>query len=109
MLCRRFATKVAVAAVATRWSSVKSHDPTYEDDRWLEAEIADKNKTPEEKYAAEQQAKLLKTMMARMRDHTEKTVAEHKKDQQSKHDSEVARLKAEMDELKNKLNSLEKE
>ena len=100
MLARRFMTRpVAVVAQATalRFKSEQ------EDDRWFEAEIAEKEKTPEERYAAEEQAKLLKKMMQRMRTETKEAVAEshaskqHEVELLKKH---VADLNAKIDELK---------
>ena len=44
--------------------SVKTRDPKYEDDRWLEAEIANKEMTAEERYAFQKQHEILKNMQA---------------------------------------------
>ena len=41
---------------------ITSRDPNYEDDRWLEAEIANKEMTAEERYAFQKQHELLKQM-----------------------------------------------
>ena len=110
MLARRFAQLVPSAMVATSMRGLKSHDPTYEDERWLEAELdeATKHKTPEERYAAEQQKRVLAKMMAKMRDEHKEHVEVKVKETKDKHAEEVNELKAQLKAIQDKLNKVAK-
>jgi len=54
------------SVVSLRYKGIKSQDPTWEDDRWLEAELANKNLTQEERYALIKQREVIKGMMAKV-------------------------------------------
>ena len=121
MLSRRFVASTlsnsitqscaAIAAAVTvsgaRFSGVKSNDPTYEDDRWLEAELSmDAEMTQEERYAKQKQAELMKKILKKSREDAQKHVAEHteaQKQQIDSHKDEIADLKKQMAELSAKL------
>ena len=79
---------------------VKTRDPKYEDDRWLEAEIANKEMTAEERYAFEKQHEILKKMQSQMpskKDGTKKSSAAPAKD------TEVLELKQQIKALEAKV------
>eukprot|EP00759_Apiculatamorpha_spiralis_P045681 PhF_6_TR42435/c1_g1_i1/m.64002 len=61
---RSLAAAIPLTTFASR--GVKSSDPTYEDDRWLEAELANKEMTAEERYAFTKQRQAIKDMMAKV-------------------------------------------
>jgi polyhydroxyalkanoate synthesis regulator protein len=103
MLTRRLVA-APITAVAARFSGVKSTDPTYEDDRWLEAQLHDREKTPEERYAAEKQREILSKLMTKVRADTHKVVQEVKE----QHKTEVDSLKEQMATLQKKLDKLQK-
>lgn len=107
----RVATSSALAATVAR-RFVKSTDPTYEDDRWLEAEFQDVEKTVEERYAFEKQKEVMKKMLAKIREEQsskiEAKIAEvhtHHNDARAK---ETAELKASIQDLQKKLEKLSK-
>lgn len=75
----------AAAVCATRFSGVKSKDSSYEDDRWLEAELASSAEmTAEERYARQRDHELMKKILKRSREqaqaHVEEKVSDHKKE-----------------------------
>lgn len=81
---------------AARFNAVKGTSDEHDDERWLEALIdEDREKTIEERYAAEKQREVMKAMMKRMREST-KVIEE-------KHNAQEAEIKA----LKTKLAELE--
>ena len=106
------AVSAAVAVTGARFTGVKSNDPTYEDDRWLEAELSlDKEMTQEERYAAQKQAEIMKKILKKSRDDAQKKVAEHtevQKQQIDTHKDEIADLKKQMAELAAKLEQAKK-
>ena len=57
---------------------IQTRDPNYEDDRWLEAELANKEMSAEERYAFLKQREVIKQMMSKVADHAkEKANAEN--------------------------------
>ena len=108
MLTRRFVAAPVSAAAASlfapmRCTSVKSNDPTYEDDRWLEAEFATTPEmTQEERYAKQKQAELMRKILNQAKAHTEQTVKVHKAEVET-HKDEIADLKKQMADLQAKL------
>lgn len=114
MLSRRVAAALPAFALGSqaRFSGlgVKSQDPNFEDDRWLEAELEEhkQNKTPEERYAAEKQRDLMKKMMAKMRDERKAHVAEVQKEQTQKHEAEIGALKDQLASVLAKLEKIDK-
>ena len=117
MLTRRFSTMLnssfvrsataacAVAVAAPRFTGIKSNDPTYEDDRWLEAELGmTAEMTAEERYAANKQRELMKKVLDKARTaasaDAEKRVESHK--------NEVDELKKQMAALSAKIAAVEK-
>jgi hypothetical protein len=101
MLARRLFAAPAFAAVVSR-----RFKADVEDDSWLEAtmDANQKAKTPEEKYAAEAQARILKAMMKKMKEHTTEEVAKSHTSKQS----EIDALKAQVDTLHAKIGDLSK-
>ncbi len=82
---------------------VKSNDPTYEDDRWLEAQISEQFKTPEERYAADKQREMLKNMMGKMREEHKDHVAAVQLKEAAVRNEEVSGLKKQLAELQSKI------
>jgi hypothetical protein len=107
----RVATTSALAATVSR-RFVKSSDPTYEDDRWLEAQFNDAEKTIEERYAADKQKEVLKKMLAKIREENDKKVdakiAEVNNYHTDARAKETAELKASIADLQKKLEKLVK-
>lgn len=99
----------AFSASIPRLTGIKNRDASFEDERWLEAEMdaATKAKTPEERYAAEQQRRLLAKMMDKMRNDHKEHVETVRKEDKAHHQKEVEALKAQMAELQAKLKSVE--
>jgi hypothetical protein len=93
----------ASAVVCTSTRMVKSTDPTHEDDRWLEAQIAEHNKTPEERYAADKQRAVLKNMMAKMREENQDHVASVRLQETAARNEEVGGLKKQLADLQTKI------
>lgn len=106
------AVSAALAVTGARFTGVKSNDPTYEDDRWLEAELSlDKEMTQEERYAATKQAELMKKILQKSRADAHKKVTEHtqvQKQQIDSHKDEIADLKKQMADLAAKLEKASK-
>ena len=102
-----FAATPAVLAVRATPALRKSNDPTYEDDRWLEAGM-DVEKTPEERYAAEQQAATLKRMMAQVRKETHAKVEKHVDEVKAKESAKVDQLEATVKALQEQIAALKK-
>lgn len=107
----RVATSSALAATVSR-RFVKSNDPTYEDDRWLEAQFNDAEKTAEERYAFEKQKEIMKKLLVKVREDNDKKtdakiaeVHNHHTDARAK---ETAELKASIADLQKKLDKLVK-
>eukprot|EP00760_Papus_ankaliazontas_P005081 PhM_4_TR12383/c0_g1_i1/m.61645 len=102
-LCVRPASALALPATFRFTSSgVKSHDPTWEDDRWLEAELANKELTAEERYALIKQREVLKGMLKKVANDTEtKMAAQHiaEKTKPEKVDESPEALKAKIASL----------
>lgn len=91
---------------AARSSGVKSTDETYEDARWLEAQFAAKESTPEERYAANKQLEIMKSMMARLREDTNTKVAAVQKkeaDARTERDAKIDQLHAQIAQLQKTL------
>jgi hypothetical protein len=113
MLTRRFIAAPLVSAAAAvvmplRFTGIKSNDPTYEDDRWLEAEFATSAEmTQEERYAKQKQAELMRKILNQARKETQATVAAHK-EQVDTHKDEIADLKKQMADLQAKLEKASK-
>jgi len=108
IMLRRFTPAMMAATPVALFRStmpqLKTNDPTYEDDRWLEAELVDKEKTPEERYAAEKQAAALKKMMSKIRTETKAHVAEVHKEK----DTKVAALEETVRQLQKQIANLKK-
>lgn len=86
--CARFQTSGGVTSA----TPIKSTDPTYEDDRWLEAQISqDAEMTQEERYAAEKQRELMRSLLNKVREESEAKHDEHKE--------EIASLKKKLAKL----------
>jgi hypothetical protein len=94
---------VSAGALCASKRFVKANDPTYEDDRWLEAQIADITKTPEERYAAEKQKQLLKNMMGKMREEHKDHVASVRLQESATRNEEVSGLKKQLADLQQKI------
>ena len=107
---RSSAATAFATAIGRRF--VKSTDDTYEDDRWLEAELANKPEmTAEERYAAMKQHELLKKMMTKLREEQDAKIAATKANAEARRaarDLEIAELKKSLDELHKKLEDKEK-
>lgn len=119
MLTRRFTTAVnsavsssitAVTAAALATSArfagnIKSNDPTYEDDRWLEAELANSPEmTAEERYARQRDLELMKKMIQRENAKHQAKVEE----KTEAHKSELEELKEQISKLQNIVKSIDK-
>jgi acyl-homoserine lactone acylase PvdQ len=106
---RSSAATAFATAIGRRF--VKSTDDTYEDDRWLEAELANKPEmTAEERYAAMKQHELLKKMMAKLREKSEAQINEIKQNDENRkivRDMQVSALKDAIEKAKAKLNQSE--
>ncbi|ESL07823.1 hypothetical protein TRSC58_04484 [Trypanosoma rangeli SC58] len=76
-----------------------------DDDRWLEAEFDEKNRTPEERYAHERQRELLKSILRKM---DEKHHVKHDKlhSRVEDHHEEIEKIKSQMSALETKLKEL---
>ncbi|RNE98577.1 hypothetical protein TraAM80_08679 [Trypanosoma rangeli] len=76
-----------------------------DDDRWLEAEFDEKNRTPEERYAHERQRELLKSILRKV---DEKHHAKHNKlhSKVEDHHEEIEKIKSQMNALEMKLKEL---
>lgn len=97
MTARRFQGNLTGGNPADK-SSLSSTDPTYEDDRWLEATISTSAEmTQEERYAALKQREIMKKMLEKVREEHKEVVEEVK-------DTHAAEVEA----LKKKLATLEK-
>lgn len=99
------------ATPVARSAGVKSSDETYEDARWLEAQFAAKEHTPEERYAAQKQLEIMKSMMTRLRKDTEAkvaAVAEREKQAHNERDAKVDQLHKQIAELQKTLSELKK-
>jgi hypothetical protein len=92
---------ITAAIVAPRcMSGVKSTDPTYEDDRWLEAELASTAEmTAEERYARTKQHELMKKVLDKARN----SAKAHVDAQAAKHNAELEEMKKQMAELNAKI------
>jgi polyhydroxyalkanoate synthesis regulator phasin len=99
-------TGTAAAALCAPKRLVKTTDPTYEDDRWLEAQIADASKTPEERYAAEKQKTILKNMMSKMREEHKDHVEAVRLGETAKRNEEVGNLKKQLADLQHKISEI---
>ena len=95
-----------VGALSASKRFVKPSDPTYEDDRWLEAQIAEINKTPEERYAAEKQKTLLKNMMGKIREEHKEHVDAVRLQETATRNEEVGSLKKQLAELQSKISQI---
>eukprot|EP00744_Colponema_vietnamica_P002932 GILI01004550.1.p1 GENE.GILI01004550.1~~GILI01004550.1.p1 ORF type:complete len:120 (+),score=51.31 GILI01004550.1:58-417(+) len=89
----------AFAASAVCRTGAKSNDPTYEDDRWLEAQFTEKAKTPEERYAAQKQLEIMKTMLTKVRSETDEKVKKAVSQQQADLHSKSADRDKKIDDL----------
>lgn len=105
---RRLAIRVTPAIAMMQSRFVKAHDPTYEDDRWLEAELSEKEKTPEERYAADQQKRVLAKMMAKMRQENREHIEAVKKEEAAKRDEHINDLRDQITALHAKLDGFVK-
>lgn len=111
-ISQSFAAVSAAVVMNRQWSGVKSTDPTYEDDRWLEAELANSPEmTAEERYAKQKQAELMRKLLnqarAETKAHVEKQAAVHKEEINS-HKEEIAEMKRQMAALQAKINAAQK-
>ena len=102
----RLATSALASVSFAR--TLKSTDSSYEDDRWLEAEFQDPQKTVEERYAHEKQRDLMKKLIGKMREeHDNKIKAVHE-EQQKLREVEVGKLNAQLKAIQDQLNAIKK-
>lgn len=104
LTCQRFEVQ-GVPGTEPGYTNRKAKEKLQnQDEHWLEAEMDRTINTPEERYAHEQEMRLIRKMMEEITENHDLKLAKAKEER----DREITRLRAEIEGLENRMNSLKK-